>query len=71
VDENLREHQDLVRAIRRGDPEEARTVAMAHIRDSQTMVIDSLLASESLLSANVSIGPRPARRALIEQGAAP
>lgn len=54
AEENVREHQQLVRAIMRGDAEQARDVAIAHTRASQTMVIDSLLSSEELLSTNVT-----------------
>lgn len=54
AEENVREHQDLVRAIMRGDAALARDVAVAHTRASQTMVIDSLLSSEELLSTNVA-----------------
>jgi hypothetical protein len=52
----------------RGDPEEAREVAVAHICDSQTTVIDSLMSSEALQSTHVSIGPRPQRVLLVASG---
>jgi DNA-binding GntR family transcriptional regulator len=51
---NVQEHQDLVRAIMRGDGDLARNVVIAHTRASQTMVIDSLLSSQELLSTNLA-----------------
>lgn len=51
---NVQEHQDLVRAIMRGDGDLARDVVVAHMRASQTMVIDSLLSSQELLSTNLA-----------------
>jgi DNA-binding GntR family transcriptional regulator len=55
--ENVREHQALVKAILRGDCELARRTSVAHIRGSQSMVIDALLSSEALLSTNVPATP--------------
>ena len=69
-DENVREHQDLVRAIMRGDEELAREVVIAHTRASQIMVIDSLLSNKELLSTNLTIPSRKlAGRALARVGA--
>ena len=51
---NMKEHQELVRAIMRGDGDLAREVVVAHTRASQIMVIDSLLSSEELLSTNLA-----------------
>jgi DNA-binding GntR family transcriptional regulator len=56
-DENVRDHQQLVKAILRGDCELARRTATAHIRSSQSMVIDALLSSDALLSTNVPATP--------------
>jgi DNA-binding GntR family transcriptional regulator len=58
-DEIVREHQDLVRAIMRGDEELARKVVVAHTHASQIMVIDSLLSNKELLSTNLTT---PARK---------
>lgn len=58
-DEIVREHQDLVRAIMRGDEELAREVVVAHTHASQIMVIDSLLSNKELLSTNLTT---PARK---------
>jgi DNA-binding GntR family transcriptional regulator len=60
-DENVREHQDLVRAIMHSDADRAREVATAHTRASQIMVIDSLMSSKELLSTNLAT---PTRRPL-------
>jgi len=51
---NVHEHQDLVRAIMQGDADLARDIVVAHTRASQTMVIDSLLSSQELLSTNLA-----------------
>ena len=59
-DENVQEHQDLVRAIMHGDVDSTREILNAHTRASQSMVIDSLLTSKELLSTNVT---SPSRRA--------
>ncbi len=53
-DANVQEHQDLVRAIMQGDADLAREVMVAHARASQTMVIDSLLSSQELLSTHLT-----------------
>ncbi|HEY8285772.1 MAG TPA: GntR family transcriptional regulator [Chloroflexota bacterium] len=58
-DEIVREHQDLVRAIMRGDEGLAREVVVAHTHASQIMVIDSLLSNKELLSTNLTT---PARK---------
>jgi DNA-binding GntR family transcriptional regulator len=51
--ENVRSHQELIRAIVRGDPGPARDLAVAHTRASQATVIDSLLSSDVLQSTNI------------------
>ncbi len=57
-DENVREHQEIVRAIVHGDADLAREAVNAHTRASQVMVIESLLSSEELLSTNLSTPSR-------------
>lgn len=56
-DDNVREHQELVKAIVRGDSELAHQLAISHVRASQSMVIDALLCSDALLSTNVAATP--------------
>lgn len=57
ADQLVHEHQDLVKAVVSGDANRARELAVGQIRASQTMVIDALLSSEALLSANVAVTP--------------
>jgi DNA-binding GntR family transcriptional regulator len=54
-DEIVHEHQDLVRAIAAGDRTRARRVSRLQVKDAETMVINALLSSPSLLSAPVAI----------------
>lgn len=53
-DENVQEHQEIVRAIMHGDGNRAREVVNAHTRASQIMVIESLLSSKELLATNLA-----------------
>jgi DNA-binding GntR family transcriptional regulator len=53
AEEIVHEHTDLVQAIISGDEKVAREVAVAQIHSSQRMVLDALLLSPSLLTANV------------------
>ncbi|MDE2571647.1 MAG: GntR family transcriptional regulator [bacterium] len=61
--EIVHEHESLVDAIMRGDAASAREIALAQCQASQKMVLDALLSSPSLLSANIAIAPsQPAGR---------
>jgi DNA-binding GntR family transcriptional regulator len=51
------EHQQLVNAIMRADPRQARELAEAHARSSQAMILAGLLSTPSLLSASIDVGP--------------
>lgn len=64
ADEIVHEHEDLVGAIMSGDPDRARSVALAGARASQKMVLDGLMASPDILSANIghSFGAQAPRR---------
>ncbi|HEX8916865.1 MAG TPA: GntR family transcriptional regulator [Chloroflexota bacterium] len=63
VEVNERGHQQLLRAVKRGDPESARQTATANTRASEMMVIESLLSSEAILTANITAVSPPARLA--------
>lgn len=64
--EIVHEHEDLVGAIMRGDAATAREVALAQCQASQKMVLDALLSSPSLLSANIAVVPDPETASLSE-----
>lgn len=49
----VHEHRDLLGAIAAGDARLARQLADRHTRDSHRMVLDGLLASDALVTANI------------------
>lgn len=51
--EIVHEHQELLVAIKAGDAEGARRIATEQAASSQLMVLDALLASDTLLSTNI------------------
>lgn len=53
--EMAHEHQELVDALIAGDSEAARRIAVQQILTSQRMVVDALLSSPAVLSAQVEI----------------
>ena len=53
-DEMVHEHRELLTAVKAGDPEAARRAAMSQTGSSQLMVLNALLSSEAVLSANIS-----------------
>lgn len=57
--EIVHEHEDLVAAIMCGDAASARKIALAQCQASQAMVLDALLSSPALLSANIAVVPGP------------
>ncbi len=54
--EIVHEHEDLLAAIKAGDAEAARSVALAQSRASQKMILDGLLSSPEVLSARIGAG---------------
>lgn len=56
ADEIVHEHTELLNAVKRGDADGARSVAAAQAAASQKMVIDALLSSDAVVSANVATG---------------
>lgn len=52
--EIVHEHQELLDALQRRDPESARRAADIQGRAAETMVLDALLSSEAVLRANVN-----------------
>ena len=61
-EEMVHEHHDLVRAIMSGNVAEARAIAEAQTRASQLMVLNGLISSPSVLSANIVAVPFPITR---------
>ncbi|MHB8449480.1 MAG: GntR family transcriptional regulator [Mycobacteriales bacterium] len=59
--EIVHEHQDLLAAIMAGDVDQARRVAVQQARASHRMVLDGLLSSDAVQSANIG-GPVGSRR---------
>ncbi len=53
--EIVHEHEDLLDAIKTGDAERARSVAVAQSRTSQKMILDGLMASPDVLSARIGV----------------
>jgi DNA-binding GntR family transcriptional regulator len=53
ADEIVHEHRDLIAAIAAGDSRQARMVAAAQAHDSHRMVLDALLSTDEVLSANI------------------
>lgn len=53
ADEIVHEHRDLVAAIATGDARRARRLAEQQAHDSHRMVVDGLLSSEVVLTANI------------------
>lgn len=51
--EALNEHRELIEALAAGDGERAERVMIEQIRDDKHFVIEAMMASQSLLSANV------------------
>ena len=60
--EIVHEHEDLLAAIKAGDADAARAVAIAQARASQRMILDGLLASPDILSARIGMGAMLAGR---------
>jgi DNA-binding GntR family transcriptional regulator len=60
--EIVHEHEDLLAAIKAGDAETARAVALAQSRASQKMILDGLLSSPDILSARIGTGGAPSGR---------
>ncbi len=60
--EIVHEHQDLLGAIKSGDPEQARSAAVAQARAAQKMILDALLTTPEILSANIGSGMTPRAR---------
>lgn len=56
-EDNARSHGELISVIRQGEPEVARTVASAAARSSEKMVMESLMCSDAVLSANLAEVP--------------
>lgn len=54
AEEIVHEHQELLDAIKVGDPEAARRAATSQIGASQLMVMNALLSSDAVLSANIA-----------------
>ncbi len=61
--EIVHEHEDLLAAIKAGDAEGARAVAINQARASQKMILDGLLSSPEILSARIGSGVAPLVRA--------
>jgi DNA-binding GntR family transcriptional regulator len=59
ADEIVHEHQDLLGAIMSGDPDMARSVALAQARTSQKMIVDALLSSPDILDASIGTSAAP------------
>ena len=57
AEEIVHEHRDLLEAILGGDPEHARAVSVTQALASQRMVLDGLLSTDAIMSANL-IAPR-------------
>lgn len=53
ADDIVHEHRDLVAAIAAGDARRARRLAERQAHESHRMVLDGLLSSEAVLSANI------------------
>jgi DNA-binding GntR family transcriptional regulator len=53
-EEMVHEHQELLDAVKLGDTEAARRAASAQTGSSQLMVLNALLSSDALLSANIA-----------------
>jgi DNA-binding GntR family transcriptional regulator len=53
ADEIIHEHTDLLDAIKSGDADAARSVALAQSRAAQKMIVDGMLSSPEVLSANI------------------
>jgi len=51
----VHEHRELVSAIGAGDSRRARRVAEAQMRESQHMVLDGLLSTDAVLTANIGV----------------
>jgi DNA-binding GntR family transcriptional regulator len=51
--EMVHEHQELLAAVKSGDPEAARRAATVQTGSSQLMVLNALLSSDSVVSANI------------------
>ncbi|MDQ1436675.1 MAG: hypothetical protein QOK43_304 [Acidimicrobiaceae bacterium] len=51
--EMVHEHQELLAAVKSGDPDAARRAATAQTGSSQLMVLNAMLSSDSVLSANI------------------
>jgi DNA-binding GntR family transcriptional regulator len=58
-DEIVHEHGELLKAIKAGDADSARRIAAEQTSASQLMVLNALLSSEAILSANIN-GAGPA-----------
>jgi DNA-binding GntR family transcriptional regulator len=61
--EIVHEHEDLLAAIKAGDAEGARAVAISQARASQKMILDGLLSSPEILSARIGSSVAPLVRA--------
>jgi DNA-binding GntR family transcriptional regulator len=60
--EIVHEHEDLLAAIKAGDADGARAVAISQARASQKMILDGLLSSPEILSARIGSGVALAAR---------
>jgi DNA-binding GntR family transcriptional regulator len=52
-DEMVHEHRELLAAVKAGDPELARKVAVEQASTAQLMVLDALLSSDAVQSTNI------------------
>lgn len=59
ADEIIHEHTDMLDAIKAGDAEQARGVAVAQARAAQKMILDGLLSSPEILSTNIGASMTP------------
>ncbi|MDQ1436673.1 MAG: hypothetical protein QOK43_302 [Acidimicrobiaceae bacterium] len=53
ADEVVHEHHEVLDAVMRGDPDRAREIARTQVATARRLVLDALLSSDVILSANV------------------
>ena len=63
-EDNARSHTELIAAIKEGNPAAARLMATTNTRSSEGMVVESLMCSEAIQSANVAEVPTWLRQVL-------
>lgn len=59
ADEVVHEHHEMLDAVMRGDPDLAREVARTQVANARRVILNALLSSDVILSANVVPATRP------------